>query len=122
MLAAAALTFACSSSNNGSGSTGSNGALSCKGTPTPVSDLESESSSFGCGSAPLLHGDAGAGDSCQSPSDCTPTCCACPAGKKYDSALVVACANGKCVDSQTACCGLIGDIQNEPAGTSGPCD
>ena len=122
--AIAALLLACSSSSNAGTSRGEGaiGSITCTGSPTTVNGLESESSSFGCGNSLALHGDAGTGAACQSADDCSPTCCACPAGKKYNEALVVACVNGKCADAQTVCCALVGDIQSEPAGSTGPCD
>ncbi len=119
----ALVTFACSSSNTGTpGSGGSSGALSCTGDVKTVNGLASESSTFGCGKPLSLNGDAGAGAACQTAEDCMATCCACPAGKKFDEALVAACVDGHCIDSQTACCGLTADIQSEPAGSTGPCD
>ena len=123
-VALALLAFACSSSNTGTpgGGGGGNGTVSCNGQPKTVNGLTSESSSFGCGKPLALNGDAGPGAACRTAEDCMPTCCACPTGKKYDEALVTACVNGQCIDAQTACCGLAGDIQSEPAGSTGPCD
>ncbi|MGH7280632.1 MAG: hypothetical protein ACRELY_03845, partial [Polyangiaceae bacterium] len=123
-IALSAVVVACSSSNTGTtGGGGATGAITCSNSGgAPVNGLESESSSFGCDKPLALNGDAGAGAACQSAEDCMPACCACPAGKKFDEALVAACVEGHCIDAQTACCGLAADIQNEQGGAVGPCD
>jgi hypothetical protein len=50
----------------------------------------------------MLTGTGVEGTACSDPTDCAPTCCACPGTST--GADVAECSNGNCLDGATACC------------------
>ncbi len=99
-----------------SGSSGS-GALGCPGgfdAAEVTTYVEADSRNFQCGGQ-VLPGTRVNGASCQTPSDCAPTCCACPTGSY--TADVAWCNMGTCVVGADACCAWL----STGGGTTGLC-
>jgi hypothetical protein len=111
--AMAVVVMAACSSGGGSGGSGS--AVTCPAGydgGTAGGGTESESFSGACGN--LLTGTVGNGGSCQTDSDCAPTCCACPEDSR--SSQVVLCRQGACVVGPEVCCIWIAENQGFDGG------
>jgi hypothetical protein len=86
----------------GTNSTDDTAAPACNGV-SPAELVAEQTPEGQCPTHPtVLIGTGTEGSACSASSDCAPACCACPGAST--GADVAECANGNCLDGETACC------------------